>query len=354
MSQPRLKFLDRYLTFWIFLAMAVGVGAGYLFPEIASFTDSLSTGTTNIPLAIGLIIMMYPPLAKVDYSLLPKAFRDAKVMTVSLLLNWIIGPVLMFTLAIVFLNDEPGYMTGLILIGIARCIAMVIVWNDLAGGNREYGALLVALNSIFQVISYSFYAWLFINILPELLGIGSFSVSVPMKEVTQSVLIYLGIPFVAGIISRYALIRFKGIEWYNRKFIPFISPFTLYALLFTIIIMFSLKGDMILDLPMDVIKVAVPLVIYFIVMFFVSFIINKSMNIDYDKNAAISFTATGNNFELAIAVSVAVFGIQSPQAFVGVIGPLIEVPALILLVRASMALKKKYYMSANQMNKIDS
>jgi arsenite transporter len=339
----KLKFLDRFLTLWIFLAMLIGVGLGYFFPSIKNVFDSLSVGTTNMPLAIGLILMMYPPLAKVDYSLLPKAFQDKKIMGLSLFLNWVVGPILMFVLAIVFLRDQPDYMVGLILIGLARCIAMVIVWNDLAGGNREYGALLIALNSVFQVISYSFYAWLFINVLPSKLGIGDFNISVPVSEVSKSVFIYLGIPFIMGFASRYFLVKAKGKEWYNRKFIPKISPITLYALLFTIVLMFSLKGDKILELPLDVLKVAIPLVIYFILMFFVSFLINKSMQVPYDKNAAISFTATGNNFELAIAVAIAVFGIHSAQAFVGVIGPLIEVPVLILLVKASLYLKTKYY-----------
>lgn len=339
----KLKFLDRYLTLWIFLAMLIGIGLGNFFPNISTFTNSLSVGTTNIPLAIGLILMIYPPLAKVDYSLLPKALKDKKVIAISLILNWVIGTVLMFGLAVLFLRNEPEYMSGLILIGLARCIAMVIVWSDLAKANREYTALLVALNSIFQILTYSFFVWLFINILPNKLGIANFNVSVSMKEVTQSVLIYLGIPFFAGFVSRYYLVKSKGIEWYNRKFVPKISPITLYALLFTIVLMFSLKGDKILELPLDVIKIAIPLIIYFVLMFFVSFFISKFLKVPYDKNASIAFTATGNNFELAIAVAIAVFGIHSPQAFVGVIGPLVEVPVLILLVRASLFLKRKYY-----------
>ena len=342
--KPKLKFLDHYLTLWIFLAMALGVGLGYFIPNISDVTNSLSIGTTNIPLAIGLILMMYPPLAKVDYSLLPIAFKDKKVLSVSLLLNWIISPILMFILAIIFLRDEPDYMVGLILIGLARCIAMVIVWNDLAKGNREYAALLIALNSIFQLVFYSFYVWLFINVLPQKLGFGHFNINVPMKDVAESVFIYLGIPFIAGFLSRYFLIKSKGEEWFNRKFIPAISPITLYALLFTIVLMFSLKGDKILELPMDVIKVAIPLIIYFVLTFFISFFISKALKIPYDKNASIAFTATGNNFELAIAVAIAVFGIHSPQAFVGVIGPLVEVPVLILLVKVSLYLKKKTYL----------
>lgn len=340
--KPKLKVLDRYLTLWIFLAMMIGVGLGYFFPGISIMTNSLSLGATNIPLALGLILMMYPPLAKVDYALLPQVFRDKKVISVSLLLNWVIGPVLMFALAVIFLKDEPDFMIGLILIGLARCIAMVIVWNDLAQGNREYAALLIALNSVFQIVSYSFLVWLFINILPQKLGLGNFNVSVPIRDVTESVLIYLGIPFLAGFLTRYFLTKSNGKEWYSRKFIPMISPVTLYALLFTIVLMFSLKGDKLIELPMDVVKVAIPLILYFVLMFSISFSINKLIGVPYDKNVSIAFTATGNNFELAIAVSIAVFGIHSSQAFVGVIGPLVEVPVLILLVKASLYLKKRY------------
>ncbi len=339
--EKKLKFIDRYLTLWIFLAMLLGIILGNFIPNISKIINSISIGATNIPLAIGLILMMYPPLAKVDYSLLPQVFKDRKSISISILLNWVIGPILMFLLAILFLRDQPEYMVGLILIGLARCIAMVIVWNDLAGGNREYGALLVALNSIFQVFTYSFYAWLFINILPAKLGLGQFNVSVPLSDVAESVFIYLGIPFLGGFLSRHFLIKSQGHNWYNRKFIPLISPITLYALLFTIVLMFSLKGDKVLQLPLDVIRVALPLILYFFLMFFVSFFMNKSMGIPYDKNASIAFTATGNNFELAIAVSIAVFGIHSPQAFVGVIGPLVEVPVLIMLVNASKKIAYK-------------
>lgn len=310
--QPKLKFLDRYLTLWIFLAMTIGIGLGYFFPSISKISNTLSVGTTNIPLAIGLILMMYPPLAKVDYSLLPQAFKDKKVVGISLFLNWFVGTVLMFGLAVLFLRREPDYMTGLILIGLARCIAMVIVWSDLAKANREYTAMLVALNSIFQIASYSFLVWLFINVLPSKLGLANFNVNVSIKDVTESVLLYLGIPFLAGFLTRYFFIKTKGTEWYNRIFVPKISPITLYALLFTIILMFSLKGDKIIELPMDVLKVSIPLIIYFVLILFVSFFINKALKIPYDKNTSIAFTATGNNFELAIAVSIAIFGIHSP------------------------------------------